>query len=244
MSPAVQRLLGRPVAHRGLWRPDGPPENSLAALAAARDRGYGVELDVQLTADGRAVVSHDPGLKRMTGRRGAVRDLQASELGRIALRGSDQTIPTLEAALAVLGETPVFVELKTPTGAEGPLERAVARALCDHRGPAMAVGFNPFALAELRRIAPQIPRGLSGSDHVDFSARLASPDPRRPFQPAHLELVDPAALIVGKEMVAHPRVRALRAGGLPVIGWTLRTPAERARAAPFCDALMVEGAAA
>src|SRR5690606_36810648 len=110
-------LLHRRVAHSGLWRPGGSPENTLAAFAAARDRGYGVELDVQLTADGRAVVFHDPTLKRMTGRRGAVRDLQAGELGRIALRGSDPSIPTLEAALAVLGRTPVFVELKTPTGA-------------------------------------------------------------------------------------------------------------------------------
>ena len=39
-----------PLAHRGLWSDDGPPENSLAAFAAARDAGVGVELDVHLTS--------------------------------------------------------------------------------------------------------------------------------------------------------------------------------------------------
>lgn len=244
MRPAPPALLDRPVAHRGLWRPGGPPENTLAAFAAARAAGYGVELDVQLTADGGAVVFHDPDLKRMTGRRGAVRDLQANELTRLRLAGSDQTIPTLKAGLRTLGETPVFVELKTPTGEEGPLERAVARALADHRGPVMVISFNPFALAEFRRLAPRVPRGLSGAAHVDFDARLAAPDPDRPFQPEHLALVAPSALIVGKGLLADRRIQALRAGGLPVVGWTLRTPAERTAAAPLADALMVEGAAA
>ena len=68
-------LLFHPaIAHRGLWSPDGPPENSLGAFQAACAAGYGIELDVQLSADGEAVVFHDDKLKRMTGREGRVRD--------------------------------------------------------------------------------------------------------------------------------------------------------------------------
>lgn len=235
----------RPIAHRGLWRPGGPPENSLAAFEAACAAGYDIELDVQLTADDRAVVFHDPGLKRMTGREGRVRDLQASELARQKLAGSDETIPTLKQALDLVGDrATVFVELKTPVGQEGPLERAVARALDGWRGLAMVISFNPFALAELRRIAPGIPRGLSGSDHVDFDARLAAPDPERPFRPEHLDMAAPAALMAGQRMIEHPRVAALRRSGFPVVVWTLRSAAERDRLARLTDGYMFEGFAA
>ena len=47
------RLAGAPIAHRGLWRAPARPENSLAAFEAACAGGYGVELDVRLSADGR-----------------------------------------------------------------------------------------------------------------------------------------------------------------------------------------------
>lgn len=235
----------RPIAHRGLWRPGGPPENSLAAVEAACAAGYGIELDVQLTADNRAVVFHDPDLKRMTGREGRVRDLQAGELTRLSLTGGTETIPTLDQALAVIGDRAmVFVELKTPEGDEGSLERAVAGALEGHTGPAMVVSFNPFALTALRRMAPHIPRGLSGSDHVDFSARLAQPDADRPFRAEHLAMAAPAALVVGQRMIAHPQVQRLRREGLPTVVWTLRSLAERERTARFSDGFMFEGFAA
>ena len=232
----------RPIAHRGLWRPGGPPENSLAAIEAACAAGYDIELDVQLTADDRAVVFHDPGLKRMTGREGRVRDLQANELGRQKLAGSNETIPTLKQALDLVGDrATIFIELKTPVGREGPLEGAVAQALDAWRGSAMVVGFNPFALAELRRIAPWIRRGLSGSDHVDFDARLATPDASRPFQRDHLEIAAPAALIVGQRIIKQPRVVSMRRAGLPVIVWTLRSVVERDRLARLADGYMFEG---
>ena len=59
---AWQRLFAPAIAHRGLWTPDGPPENSLAAFQGACAAGYGIELDVQLSADGEAMVFHDEDL--------------------------------------------------------------------------------------------------------------------------------------------------------------------------------------
>lgn len=236
---------GRPIAHRGLWRPAGPPENSLAAIEAACAAGHDLEIDLQRTADGRAVVFHDPDLKRMTGREGRVRDLTAVELGRIRLRESDETIPTLEQALAVIGRrATAYLELKTPTGDEGPLEAAAARALAARPVSAVVVGFNPWALAELRRIAPAIPRGLSGSGRVDHDARLAAYDAGRAFRPEHLEMVDPQQLIVGKDLLPSPALAALRRSGLPVVAWTLRAPHEVERLRPHCDGFMYEGFAA
>src|ERR1700709_1302665 len=77
---AWERLFDPPVAHRGLWTPDGPPENSLGAFQAACAAGYGIELDVQLSADGEAMVFHDDDLERMTGVAGRLSDRTTTEL--------------------------------------------------------------------------------------------------------------------------------------------------------------------
>ena len=82
-------FLARPIAHRGLHdRTVGVIENSPAAFAAAIAAGYGIELDLQLSRDGVAMVFHDDSLDRLTGENGPVRDRDAAALGRIALTGS------------------------------------------------------------------------------------------------------------------------------------------------------------
>ena len=80
----------RPLAHRALHEvTDGRPENSRAAIRAAIAAGYGIEIDVQLTADGQAVVFHDYELSRLTGATGVIRQKTAAEAGQIALTGGD-----------------------------------------------------------------------------------------------------------------------------------------------------------
>src|SRR5690554_1039793 len=118
-SPEMARValpeafLARPLAHRGLHGP-GVPENSLAALRAAIAAGYGVELDLQPSSDGVAMVFHDAALDRMTGRKGRVDGLTAKELGTLRLAGTGETIPTLRAFLdEVAGRVPVLVEIKS-----------------------------------------------------------------------------------------------------------------------------------
>ena len=59
------------------------PENSLAAFAAACEAGFGIELDVQLTKDGRVVVVHDDNLLRVAGDPRKIADLTYEELSRI-----------------------------------------------------------------------------------------------------------------------------------------------------------------
>lgn len=110
---AWERLFGPPIAHRGLWSPDGPPENSLGAFQAACAGDYGIELDVQLSADGEAMVFHDALLKRMTGREGRLADHTAGDLRQMRLAGGDETIPTLAEALTEVGRRAmVHIEIK------------------------------------------------------------------------------------------------------------------------------------
>ena len=91
-------FLSRPIAHRGLHdRQDGRPENSRAAMQAAVEQGYGIELDIQPSSDGVPMVFHDPTLARLTGEEGRVRDRTAARnlaiLRKVAinLMGLDRT---------------------------------------------------------------------------------------------------------------------------------------------------------
>src|SRR4051812_4313898 len=92
-------LLTRPIAHRGLWAARGPPENSLAAFEAACRAGYGIELDVRLSADGEVMVFHDDTLERMAGQPGAVESMTTRQLGEARLAGGAEPIPTLAQTL-------------------------------------------------------------------------------------------------------------------------------------------------
>ena len=118
MAPAAKALdaafLRLPLAHRALHnRAERRPENSPAAIRAAVAAGYGIEIDVQGTADGQAVVFHDEWMERLTEATGFVKDYTAAELGRIALRDCDDCIPTLPQVLTmVAGRVPLLIELK------------------------------------------------------------------------------------------------------------------------------------
>ncbi len=230
MSPAagfLGRLLTRPIAHRGLWRTGGPPENSLAAFEAACARGYGVELDVRLTADGEAVVYHDETLDRLTAQSGLVEERTARDLTALVLLGSGQAIPTLAQALAVIGgRTPLLVELKTPPGQEGLLEARVAGLLAAYGSPAGVLSFNAAALAWLAGHAPALPRGLNA---------------QTPRQLAAVPQARPAFLSVSRGLAGDRQVRAWRDKDGVAIAWTARSAADAARLAGLVDNIIFEG---
>jgi len=238
---AWELLFQPPVAHRGLWSPQGAPENSLAAFHAACAAGYGIELDVQLSADGEAMVFHDERLARLTGAEGQLADRTAAELAELRLGGTDERIPTLKEVLALVGRRAlVLVELKTPAGAVGPLEQRVHETIVDHAGPVAVIGFNPYAHAWYAERFPGVLRGLNSYAYAD-AAELA-PERRAAF--ARLEQVaiaKPHFLSLGLDMLPSAEAAALRAEGMPVVAWTVRSPAQWAAVADGCDNLIFEG---
>lgn len=152
-----------PIAHRGLHGSEYP-ENSMPAFEAAAAAGYGIELDVHLSADGRLVVMHDDDVKRMTGEEGVVADLDVATLRTYRLSGTTYTIPVLDDVLQVIdGRVPVLVEVKTgsPMAKAGP---ELVRALHGYRGPVAVQSFDPRVVLWLRRNAPDITRGQIASD--------------------------------------------------------------------------------
>jgi len=241
-----EAFVTRPLAHRGLHGP-GVPENSLAAFRAAVDAGYGIECDLQPSADGVAMVFHDPDLARMTGQPGAIATRPAAELAALRLAGTDEGIPTFRALLdLVAGRVPLLVELKTQdlfTGENtGALEASAVRDLAGYEGPLAFMSFNPHAVAAVARLAPDVPRGLTTWSWA--------PDPDEPVTPglaAHLRGI-PDYDGTGASFISHeaadlgrPRVAELGAAGARVLCWTITSPAQEAEARKVAENITFEG---
>ena len=238
---AWDHLFHPPVAHRGLWSPDGAPENSLGAFQAACARGYGVELDVQLSADGEAMVFHDDDLARLTGEQGRLRDRTAAALGEIRLGGTDERIPTLLEVLALIGHRAmVHVELKTPYGEVGRLEQRVHEILIDHAGPVAVIGFNPYSHAWFADRYPGVLRGLD-SDRYLKAPQLAEEQRRAFARLEHVTIARPHFLALGADMLPSEIVADLRAKGMPVVAWTIRGPEQWDGLKAHCDNMIFEG---
>ena len=161
MRRAPDWLTDLPFAHRGLHDADaGVPEHTRAAFEAAIAAGYGIELDVRLSADGVVMVFHDVLLDRVTAATGRLANRNADELSRLSLSGCDETIPTLAEVLGLIGgRAPLLVEIKQLGRDVVPLASATRRTLADYGGPYAVQSFNPLTLAWFRRHAPEVCRG-------------------------------------------------------------------------------------
>lgn len=240
-------FLSRPIAHRGLHdRAGGVVENSRAAAEAAIAAGYGIELDVGMSADGEAMVFHDEEMLRLTGAPGLISDYDAAALGGIALLGAAETVPTLAEFLAlVAGRAPLLIEVKDQDGALGPgvgrLEARVAELLAGYDGPAALMSFNPHSVAALATLAPDRPRGLTTCSFEDADWSL--PDYRRAELAALADAERTGSAFISHDHhdLANPAVARLKAEGLPVLTWTIRSPAEEAAARRVADNITFEG---
>ena len=237
---AVPWLCERPFAHRGLHDPSqGLPENSLAALQAAVDGGYGIELDVRALSSGEPVVFHDATLARMTGRAGRIADLVRGDLAELRLSGTGERIPLLAQALhLVAGRVPILVEIKNE-GQPGALERAVRDLLAGYAGPFAVISFNPFTLGWFRRRAPAAIRGQT-------SALFRGRGPGRWRKFAHRDFLlnvvsRPDFLLYEIDGLPRVSVGLLHGLGWPVVAYTVRTEAELAKARAFADNFVFEG---
>jgi glycerophosphoryl diester phosphodiesterase len=239
-------LFAPPIAHRGLWAEETSPENSLGAFQAACAAGYAIELDVQLSADGEAVVFHDATLERMTGVDGRVCDHTSDDLGRMRLAGTDETIPTLADALALVGhKAMVHIEIKSAFGQVGRLERRVCEVLIDHHGPTCVIGFNPYSHAWFAEHHPKVLRGLDSYSYRDGDARHLAPELRKSFaRLEHVQIAKPHFLALSLDMLPNSKADNLRAKGMPVVAWTIRSPDQWDAVKSHCDNMIFEGFAA
>ncbi len=233
-----------PIAHRGLHDSEqGVLENSMSAFEAAVEHGYAIELDVQVTRDGDAVVFHDERLERLTDTVGKVRRRTSDELTKIALSGSNDCIPTLQAVFEMVrGKVPILVEIKNPTRKIGKLESRVADLLASYAGDAAVQSFNPLALQWFHKNAPMVARGLLASDYRNITQVNMSR--RAQFIMRNL-LLSPLGRpnFIGYDVDALPAIAPaiMRRVGLPLLAWTVRTDEQRITSERHADNIIFEG---
>jgi glycerophosphoryl diester phosphodiesterase len=239
-------LTARPVAHRGLHdRARGIIENMPGAVSAAIAGNFAVEVDIQLSADGEAMVHHDDELGRLTDGTGALRSLTAAELKQVAFKDTPERMMTLgDLCDLTAGRVPMVIEVKSRFDGDRKLVKRMADMLAAYRGPAAGMSFDPDQVIALRELAPKLPRGIVAERH--YTAEdwpEASPAQRRDM--THLRhFFRSRPHFVSYHVNDLPAVApwiARHIFGLPLLTWTVRTSEQRERTARYADQMTFEG---
>lgn len=213
------------LAHRGLATE--APENTLLAFRRAAEVGAAyVETDVHVSADGIAVVAHDPSLQRVAGREVDVSLLTMAELRRVEL-GHGQGFASLEEALDAFPGLRFNIDVKV----EGAVEPAVA-ALQRTRAAARVL-LTSFSDRRRRRLAMLVPDVVTSAGRAGvIAARIASVMrsgavlARAGRGAAALQVPER----VGPVRLVTPRfIDALHRVGAEVHVWTVNDPADMTR---------------
>ena len=227
-----------PVAHRGLHGED-IVENSLAAVEAAIEAGYAVEIDFRLTADGGLVLIHDATLDRTTAETGPVAAHTLDALRAVTLRGTDETLSSVTDLFALVGgRAPLFIELKSPPepSAKAAMAAAITRALGGYGGAAAVMTFDPDLLGLLRKALPDTPLGILAGDESPRASLVS-----RFGRDAMLHTPRTKPDYIAYYATALPALAVtLKRRKRPVLAWTVRSAAEAARLAPHVDQIIFE----
>jgi glycerophosphoryl diester phosphodiesterase len=153
-------------AHRGLHNAERA-ENSMSAFKAAVDAGYGIELDIRLSKDGKLVVFHDDTLNRVCGREGKVIDFTADELATFSLCGTADGIPLFSDVLALIdGKIPLLVEIKEDAG-DSSVSLAACEMLRGYKGDFIVESFNPVTMRVVKKNMPEVCRGILSRRYLE-----------------------------------------------------------------------------
>jgi len=245
---APHELFAQPIAHRGLHDASaGVVENSRTAVLAAIEAGYGIEVDVQVTADGEAVVFHDRMLDRLTGHPGAVAQHRADELCALPLSASangDRIWRLQELVELVDGRAPLVVEMKSLWNRQMQLATRTATILAAAPGLVAVKSFDPEMIIAVRKTAPHLPRGIIGHAFppIDGEGRWLPSGRFCLRNLLHWPLTRPDFLSWDVHDLPRRSVQmAEHLFKVPVMTWTVRTPADQARAALYADQIVFEG---
>jgi glycerophosphoryl diester phosphodiesterase len=236
--------LKRPIAHRGLDEKGGV-ENSATAVKMAIAADYAIEVDLRCSRDGLPVVFHDRTLERLTAETGPLASRDAAELCTIRLRNSTDRVLSLDGLLTLVnGRVPLVIEVKSTWGEDPRYEANIAARLKSYPGHVAVMSFDPHCVASFRRLSPSLPRGLI-SERFEDQHHWSELSAGQRFAMRHLL----TAAIARPHFIAYD-IKALPAVapsiarnlfGLPLLTWTVRTEAEKARALRYADAMIFEG---
>lgn len=244
--PGLDWLTVRPVAHRGLHDlAAGVVENTGTAFAAAVEGRFGIECDVQITADGEAMVHHDFALGRLTLGSRQLAAMSADGLRQVPFKATaDRMLALGELCDLVAGRVPLVIELKSRFDGDTRLAARTAAVLAGYAGPVAVMSFDPGVVAALRAVAPGLPRGIVAMRRYDDAEWAEVPAAIRRRMPHLLHALDTRPHFVAYHVKDLPAVAPLLARhlfGLPLLTWTVRSDADRARATRWADQMIFEG---
>lgn len=200
-------------------------ENTASAFAAAIAGNYGIETDLQISADGEAMVYHDDALGRLTEGSGALAAMSAEAIQAVRFKATGDRILTLgELCGQVAGRATLLLELKSRFDGDLRLAQRMGEALASYAGPVAVMSFDPALIDAVRRMAPGLTRGIVAERDLLRSMR-----------------VRPHFVAYGVKNLPALAPLAARLCGLPLLTWTVRSNAERHRAARWADQMIFEG---
>lgn len=239
-------LTARPVAHRGLHdRARGIVENMPSAFHAAIGGNFSIELDVQLTADGEAIVHHDDALGRLNEGSEKLAALTAVQLKQVPFKDTADRMITLgELCDLTAGRVALVIEIKSHFEGDRKLVGRVAEVLRSYKGPAVAMSFDPDQVMALKELAPDVVRGIVAqrSYDDDYWAKASAAQRHEMTALRHAFRTRPhfVAYWVNELPAPAPWI-ARNLFGCPLLTWTVRTAEQRARAARYADQMIFEG---
>ena len=243
--PGLDWLTARPVAHRGLHdAAAGVIENTALAFQAAIVGGFGIETDLQISADGEAMVHHDFALGRLTLGSRLLAAMTAAGLKEVPFKDTTDRMMTLgELCDFVAGRTPLVIELKSRFDGDIRLVARVAQVLQSYAGPVAVMSFDPGLVQALRETASGLPRGIVAERYFkDTEWRALTPPQRRDlafllhgwrtrphFVAYHVKDLPSAGPWIARNIL-----------GLPLLTWTVHTLEDRRRAKRWADQMIFE----
>ena len=239
-------LTARPVAHRGLHdRARGIVENMPGAALAAIDENFAIECDIQLTADGEAMVHHDDALGRLAEGSAALLAMTAEALKAVRFKDTPEKMMSLgDLCALVKGRVPLVIEVKSHFDGDRKLARRMAQVLSSYSGPVVGMSFDPDQVLALRETLPHLPRGIVAErvyNETDWPEATAA-QRKGMLHLRHAFHTRPhfVAYRVDDLPAVAPWI-ARHVFGLPLLTWTVRTPEQRERAARYADQMIFEG---
>lgn len=239
-------LTARPVAHRGLHdAARGVIENMPGAVQAAVSGNFSIEVDIQLTADGEAMVHHDDALGRLTEGSGALLGKSAAELRAVKFKNTTERMMSLDDLLTlVAGRAPLVIEVKSHFDGDRKLVKRMADVLASYSGPVVGMSFDPDQVLALREFAPNLPRGIVAQRNYDddYWKKLTREQRDSMLYLRHAFRTEPhfVAFWVNQLPAPAPWI-ARNIFGCPLLAWTVRTPEQREWAARYADQMIFEG---
>ncbi|MDP1869698.1 glycerophosphodiester phosphodiesterase [Bradyrhizobium sp.] len=239
-------LTARPVAHRGLHdAARGIIENMPGAVTAAIAGNFAIEVDLQLTADGEAMVHHDDELGRLTEGTGALLGKTAAELKAVNFRDTAERMMSFGDLCALVdGRVPLVIEVKSHFDGDRKLVARMAQVLAGYSGPAAVMSFDPDQVLALRETIPERPRGIIAQRSYDdgYWNKLTPAQRDGMLHLRHVFRTRPHFVSYWiNDLPALAPWIARHVFGLPLLTWTVRTPEQRERAARYADQITFEG---